>query len=88
MRWTELELLDFRDPKLAGLEILRALCAAPRRLTAAEGGFAAEARLRAMTEAELSLILTIEQRERLCVIVHLHLIETTVPEELLLYLAA
>jgi hypothetical protein len=34
-----------------------------------------------MTEAELSLLLTIEQRERLRVIVHLHLTGSTAPEE-------
>jgi hypothetical protein len=37
-----------------------------------------------MTEAELSALLTIEQRERLRVIVQLYLTGTTAPEESLL----
>jgi hypothetical protein len=81
MRTTELELLSVQDPKLAGIEILRALSAEPRDLGYEEAGCAVEARLRAMTEAELSLLLTIEQRERLRVIVHLHLTGSTAPEE-------
>jgi hypothetical protein len=80
----ELELLDFRDPKRTQVEILGAFCAAHGGLTAAEAGFAVEARLRAMTEAELSALLTIEQRERLRVIVQLYLTGTTAPEESLL----
>lgn len=58
MRWAKLRLSDFRDPKLAGLEIVRALCFAPRGLTADEAGFTVEARLRAMTAVELSLLFT------------------------------
>jgi hypothetical protein len=92
MRTTELELLSAQAPKVARLEILRALSAEPRYLTAEEAGCAVEARLRAMTEAELSLLLTIEQRECLRVIVHLHLIGPRIPEESLenadTYLAA
>ncbi len=84
MRAIELELLDFRDPKRAQVEILGAFSAARGGLTAAEAGFAVEARLRAMTEAELSALLTIEQRERLRVIVQLYLTVTTAPEESLL----
>jgi hypothetical protein len=84
MRSTELELLDLRDPAAAQREIIGAFCGARGGLTAEEAGFAVEARLRAMTEAELSLVITIEQRERLRVIVQLYLTGTTAPEESLL----
>jgi hypothetical protein len=85
MSTTELELLTIRDPNCAGFEILKAFIdARPGGLTTAEAGFVVEARLRATTEPELDMLLTIEQRERLRVIVQLGLTGTTAPEETLL----
>jgi len=81
---TELERLNLCDPHRAQVEILKAFRSLGG-MTAEEAGFSVEARLRAMTETELDALLTIEQRERLRVIVQLHLTGTTAPEESLLH---
>jgi hypothetical protein len=81
----ELELLHLRDPERAQAEIVEAFSAAgSRALTAEEAGFIVEAHLRAMTETELDMLLTIEQRERLRVIAQIQITGTEAPEESLL----
>lgn len=85
MKPMELELLHLRDLERTQAEIVEAFRAAgPRGLTAEEAGFAVEARLRAISEPELDMLLTIEQRERLRVVAQIHITGTTAPEESLL----
>jgi hypothetical protein len=70
MAITQLERLYLRDPEQAQKEVLTAFEeAGPRGLTAEDAAFAVEARLLAMTQAELDAFLTIEDCERLRLIV-------------------
>ena len=85
MAITELERLYLRDPEQAQKEVLKAFEeAGPRGLTAEDAAFAVEARLLAMTQAELDAFLTIEDCERLRLIVQLNIDGRRAPEESLL----